>query len=774
MKRYIKKFHNENNGSTLVIVLTVVAFLAILAVIVTSTAAVNYKMKLVNKQSQKVFYTSENAVNEIYAALGEISMTSFDAAYNEELENVVKHTSVGGYDKTYTVSGVTANKNMRESFAYNLITALKLWNGAVPEKNAVGNYDIINYNSVSDSENKKRKEFVDLLNTFLEEEEGLEVVSVESIAVITGESKVENAGLKTYTLTFKDCVIRYINEQQYYSTIAFDCNMTMPDIYIEFATDSKSGLDTFKDYALIGNTGVIAQENSRINLVGSIYAGKLKGLSLCEASVLNVSGSSVNMIVGGDITVENSSLTAHNKSIWCTGIILNGNEGAKLDINSNAYVKDDLQLDGDNSSATVAGNYYGYSYVGLNPKEGNHNNSSAIILNGENAVLNMTSINELLLSGSAYIDYKNGATAYPTGEGLALKGTQEIYLVPSYLMNKANPVVGDTSDVTVNINAGNFFGYKYLDIPAPYTTREIDGVTYYYLNFDDENSAAAYVRALLDDDVYAEEVVASLNNAENNKDTIYAYDKSREYVQKVIKTNLTSLSSIVNITSGSTSVKASSSLIKTNEINGSINPSVADKNDGADVNFTGLAQEYSKRYSSWTTILSEPDSNIKISDYAENNVFTNIVSIEKLNELVKNGAYAKEVPGLNKVILYACDNNKALEIGTTGIFEDYDNGIIVATGDVIVKKSFNGTIISGGNIIIEGTDITIGNAIAGTSVGEILDMGRGENRIEEIGKFTDIFGGGITIKDDGSIKLSELTYKDFAEFVNWRKSYEKN
>lgn len=39
-------------------------------------------------------------------------------------------------------------------------------------------------------------------------------------------------------------------------------------------------------------------------------------------------------------------------------------------------------------------------------------------------------------------------------------------------------------------------------------------------------------------------------------------------------------------------------------------------------------------------------------------------------------------------------------------FRDVDGGVIVASGDVVVKKNFSGTIIAGGTITIEG-DVTV-------------------------------------------------------------------
>ena len=66
------KRKRNNSGSTIVIVLIMTSFVLILSTLITTTTMVNLKMKMIASQSKKTFYTSEEAVDEIYAALGKI------------------------------------------------------------------------------------------------------------------------------------------------------------------------------------------------------------------------------------------------------------------------------------------------------------------------------------------------------------------------------------------------------------------------------------------------------------------------------------------------------------------------------------------------------------------------------------------------------------------------------------------------------------------------------------------------------------------------------
>lgn len=784
----IKSFHKQNNGSTLVIVLTVVAFLSILAVIVTQAAAVNYKMKMVNKQAQNTFYTSEDAVDEIYAALGKAAMESFDEAYNEEMASIVKQTNIGGNNVTYKLSSLTTNSSLRKNFICRLVTRLKLL-----EKMPDNKYDTQAYVMAYNSE-EQLEAFAELLNSYLEEKTGLEVKSVSGIEVTESESQADKS-LKNYTVAFKDCHVEYLNENGYYSNIWFDGEIAMPDIYIDFATDVNNMLKTFTEYALIGNTGIVVEENQGLTVNGNIYAGKHYGLALNAGSSLNSSGG-VSIVVGGDITVKDAEINSIGSQIWCTGLIVSNDEkgetgeGAVVNINGETYVKDDLQIEGDKSTVNIGGDYYGYSYQGLNSTEGNHNNSSSIIVNGRDSVLNLRELNTLVIGGRAYIDYNTADTGYTTGESLSFMGSQEMYLVPSYLMNRSNPVVGDTSEVTVNINGGNFFGYKYLK-EVPYTTRTVEGVTYYYLNFKDDTAASEYVKALFDNEAYRSLIEGM------NKEQADEYDKSRRYVQSVVNINLNDLSSTVISTNPEAEVYTNGQMINAVSASGNIEGTlgvtdndyyvIENGNAWSTDGFILDAYDLSNRYSILTRILAMPEfydengdrnyiqkdggnkfiingETVDISGYGENNMFSNIISMDAFNSLTGDSKkYETVIDG--GIILYAADNTSPVIISDdeTSEFKGCSEGIVVATGDVIIKKSFNGTIISGGRIITEGDKVSVSNQMSADTVGEILNKNQ---------EFANIFNG-YRPEASGAGEASSLesmTFKDFVEFINWRKS----
>lgn len=848
--------NSKNSGSTLVVVLTVVAFLSILAVVVTSAAATNYKMKIINKQSQKAFYTSENALDEIYAALGKISIETFDEAYNEELASVVQQIDVGNSNVAITVSNLTINKDLRKNYTYKILDRLKLLDESKKKEDYTNNdFQLVSYDAKI---NKDMVDgFVEELNSYLEGEGktddnnvGLRVVSIDSIGITAENTQITQKGsttpldLKQYTLTFTNCRVEYLNERSYYSNITFDGKVAMPDIYIDFSTETTNELTTFADYALVGNTGISIGRtdnsekliNGKLNLSGNAYAGKgatgKGGVLVTSGSTLNV-GSGITLISGGDITVNDGTFTTSNSQLWCESIVTAGNVGSIVNISGSdgvAYVKDDLQVDGDFSTVTLNGSYYGYSYQGINSEEGNHNNSSAIIVNGEKSAVNMSQLKALVLGGRAYIDYAGFSTdkAYTTGESVSLTATQEMYLVPSYMMtrektadgktvvtNVSNPIVGDTTGVKVNITESNFFGWNYLygsDIDDSdrvesdlYTKKEVivEGktVTYYYFRFkntDGDKAVSDYVKALLDDNAYKEitdSIIVSDTAVENKtivsseaerKQMVSDYDKCRTYIRSIITANLSAQSSdLISTVSGTVYTNGQMINAAFKDGGNSLGLSNTDNSytvDGNAVSTDGFlleSMDLSNRYDLLSRILAMPDftnsdgtrnylyklgssividnESINISGYDKNNVFENIISMDDLNKLVATEAHNEiiNIPGYGSGVVSYITNGKTTVIGEAP--NDYDHGIIVTTGDVIVKKDFTGTIIAKGTIYVEG-NVTVKSDR--NLVNELLSRDSALSNI--------LNTSGSTV--GGEVSVSDMTYKDFVDFINWRKT----
>ena len=108
------------------------SFIMVIATAITMTTLTCLKLKMANRESKKTFYTSEEAVDEVYASLGKISIECFNTAYEQELSNIrISSTIVAGnpISNSY-IDNATANIQLRESYTMKLLEALDVKNAS--------------------------------------------------------------------------------------------------------------------------------------------------------------------------------------------------------------------------------------------------------------------------------------------------------------------------------------------------------------------------------------------------------------------------------------------------------------------------------------------------------------------------------------------------------------------------------------------------------------------------------------------------------------------
>ena len=241
---------------------------------------------------------------------------------------------------------------------------------------------------------------------------------------------------------------------------------------------------------------------------------------------------SLSIMNAGDLTVygrNESEITESN--IWADEVVLAGYvpksknsagsytvaKGSNAFFNANLYVKDDTQIESDSAKLKLSGGYYGYSnsstsddrvfvpstkkeedtsrYIyqqlisGTNKVENRgHYNSSSIIVNSENATVDMSDLSTLYIAGRSYVElshlsnggkksiqknykddenveyrvdesnstyeYDTDVDDYRTGESISIKSTQLAYIPEnSPRAVTSNGIVIDdpeTSDLTVD------------------------------------------------------------------------------------------------------------------------------------------------------------------------------------------------------------------------------------------------------------------------------------------------------------------------------------
>lgn len=774
----------NNKGSTLVMVLVLVTFVTLLSVVVTTTAMTNFKMKNINKQSTKTFYTAEDAVDEIYAALGKKSMECFNEAYTDEISSVVM--TDGGNSVS---DNLNHNRSFRYAYAKKLLEAFEI---AATTEDA-------DYNMFYDnSEPAVMNKFTELLNSYIEDITGLKIKSVSNIKVTSSEKSdnpLDVAGiLKNYKISFKNCIVEYKTEKNFQSYITFDGEIGMPDTVLNFVGLDTTGLTEFTKYALIGSAGI--EQNSGTGTInGSAYAGKADGIKIPEGASITANGTAYGsmLVCAGDVTLQGTNQSAEDKyssltvspntELWTENIMVAG-AFSRLTVGGAAYVNDDLQIDGSNASVTLSGEYYGYGYSAANSTT--HNANSAILLNGRNVNLDMSGISTLVIAGRAYIDYTNRMLSsmfegtgidgtitppFSTGDSVGYVGAQEIYLVPTLFLEDgktfySNPCSVADKDKAADIlntklNSQTFFGYGCLDAAAPYKMVEMDGKVYFYLNFKDAASAEEYVGLVLNEDAYNALKDAVLKNtAESMQTTVdKAYDKSRNYVKSVLGLNISEINSYISAVNPDAGIYTNGSLVLASPSGLSLGDNSSYEYDRSDSVLYGM------QYTTLRKVLLKSYGNASAYD-VDSSIFKNFVDEKEFENYITNAGGANPIYD-NGSILYACrvsDGNK-LVVDDSGVFNGFSSGVIVCDGDVEVAKDFTGTIIASGTITID-DGVTAANA-GDDSIFNLLNKEAHRSFAKIFKAWKDNSGG------TSDAEMSSLTYKELVTFSTWRKYEDK-
>lgn len=807
--RKLKITKLNNQGSTFVMALIIITLLTTLAVAILAAAATNIAMKGVDRNSKATFYTAESVMDEIRAGVGLDSMNQLGVAYETVLKGIIKE-DVLGY--SYIVDNDTANKQFKAIFVENMLNRIS--NGQMEFISGKEEFLSIDVN---------KKEYVkQYLQGFIKGyDEGM--ASITSIGDVEAY-KDSTSGL-TYMLIIRDVAVSYKEQkagETYFSNVTADLELSFPNMTVNFSTSNS--LNDFVNYAIIADDN-LKIDGKTVNVQSSIYAGGMINivsntmggghLNLSTGSTLD--GQPANIVCGGNndgdagtialmgTTDIKASLTATNVNIWCTNLVTmpttigstDKSAGCNITIDDfcKTFVKDDLTLEGQDSEIEINGEYYGYSYDGYDVNA-LHANSSAIIINGKRAKLTLGT-SRMILGGHAYIEV--GDDYYTTGESLAFKGDQEIYLVPSEYLGKnfgtpvSNPMPESTwenlkaaaavADSEVEIcDVDGFFAEEAGYLSAmPYTVKKVEDRIYLYLNFTDKDAAAKYVKDVANGTNGAP---ASLKQLLNQYTASLFGDTGKAIINSEGGQIFTK-GALLTTSGGSTGIKDStSSSVLDNWVGANTNASLG--NDEFVLTSLDLKNRYTifthllasmpwtDSYTGKKYIVNDVDSALwQNKNYVVNgneltttSIFDTIIDRGLLasQEYNPTGAYIQYPEGTNYIKI-AVNGNFSVPTVCNG-------GVIVATGDVEVKGDFEGLIIAGGDIIIT-NDATIKTNAAFVEELITVEIGFRDTDEEAEVAFREYFNAyKHAASEDGSreeVKVETVDYKDIVNFNNWRK-----
>lgn len=831
MGKVLFKGKKNNSGSTIVIVLLMTSFVLILSTLITTTTMINLRMKMASSQSTKSFYTAEQAVDEVRAALGVISVECFNTAYEEELTKLYSTNSTGT-----TINNKEANQQMRQKYTKDLLNKMQLFEG-VPSSDAkiafylgqpAGSFTIANWNADDTKADEKKiyTSFVDTLNNYIEDNTKLSVEKVTKITFdVSGVSP-----LYSYAIGFYDCVVKYLDNSGNYSYITFNGAVGMPDIEIDFKNDDKVGTLCFADYSLVGNGGIILPKNASATISGSAYAGtgasaKGTALTINEGASLTMGGG--YFVCGGNIEADNNSgLSINGTSLWAKNI--NIADGVTINAsNATLNLQDDLTVDGENSEVNINGSFFGFGYEEGNLAKQRPNYSSAIIVNGLNSHITFGSLGQLYVAGRAYIKFSDDR-AYATGESSAVNISQAIYMIPAKLLTNGskNPsALNDSSSsgvkFTCDVNENNFFAYDlladekyesrnaYFDIDGNLvdeSTLETDSTThlitdaniransktYYYFKFKDDYARNKYANLILDDTEFESYISGKSDDYKDNatklrKQIIAAKNSFKGLTNSSItgvSINTPGAFSQITSSSGSTlsaaelKIKAASTdrALRYDVLNKILaNPLNSDEESGWYTSRADLQNDLSSRNPA-------KYNSINLSNYTLGDVFGNIVNEEGLDELLKvddstYDTFPKEIEDRIKAgyAVYKIYSTDTLKISKVG----FASGLVVCTGNVDVDVNFSGIILAKGKVTVE-SGCTVSNGYTEASFKKAMEgwMASADKNKGTMRNGYDIghifrFYNSKTTTTSGTLTVDKMTYRDMVRIDKWRKYEEE-
>lgn len=532
-KNCIKKLHGclrqDNRGSAIVIVIIAMALIGILVSSILWSAYMNYMIKLADVRNKNSFYSAETVMEQIMAGMQHEASAAITISYQDVMKN-------WEFDENETNRFNRFGTTYLDTLVKNLTDPLK----------GTGFYSL-----------KVLQDFVDD-DLFA----GVDVTEWEKSSCRM--ELVNNSSLVLY-----DVRVSYTDENDYVSIINTDICIDVPKLVFY----QNGSIDSLYEYALIGNTGIHTENGSGAALIdGSIYAGQDEtlgggGITVNQASSLTVKEGKL-VVSKGDIAVKGPSagfivrdVPDYGARVYAAGLNLNS---GTLSLDSRTYVANDLILTGNGSRATLTKEYYGYGSsveTGMGDGAVTPSLSSAILINGRNATVDMSGVNKLLLAGRAYIgqSLSTGPAASGTpggpvgtsksvlmGESIAVKGNQIAYLVPAECIGTLdgktlvgqNPLNGAMAATVEDYK--NLYGAAFKEVDFDKPVYKLDNKTLsefgvtdmnhirkiytQYNSADSENKTLVYYYLVMDKDKAAEYFIQYYNfNA--SKEAIDSYFK---------------------------------------------------------------------------------------------------------------------------------------------------------------------------------------------------------------------------------------------------------
>lgn len=529
IKRRYRSLRQDNGGSAIVVVIIAMALIGILVSAILWSAYMNYMIKIADAKNKNSFYSAETVMEQIMAGMQHEASAAITISYQDVMKN-------WEFDENETNRFNRFGTTYLDTLVKNLTDPVK----------GTGFYSL------------------EVLQNFVDDDL---FAGVDDTIWKSSSCRMEL--VNNASLVLHDIKVSYTDENDLVSIINTDICIDVPKLVFY----QNGSIDSLYEYSLVGNSGILTTDGSGAALIeGSVYAGQDEvlgdgGITVNMASSMTVREGQ-RVISKGDISVKGPSagfivrdVPDYGAQVYAAGLNLNS---GTLSLDSKTYVANDLILTGNGSRATLTKEYYGYGSsveTGMGDGAVTPSLSSAIIINGRNATVDMSGVNKLLLAGRAYIGQSlstglamsgtPGGTvgtskAVLMGESIAVKGNQIAYLVPAECIGTLdgktmvgqNPLNGAMAATVEDYK--NLYGADFKEVDFNKPVYKLDNKTLsdfgvtdmnhirkiytQYNSADSENKTLAYYYLVMDKDKAAE-YFAQYYNFNASKETIDNYFK---------------------------------------------------------------------------------------------------------------------------------------------------------------------------------------------------------------------------------------------------------
>lgn len=712
-KRSLRK---NNRGASLVFVIAAIALISILMSVILSSSLMNLQMKSVNRNAINNFYDAEEAMDEVRVGLQQLAGDAAAKAYDYVLTNY-----------SATNQNDAARQATFENYYYNELKSTLLESGSLN----LYKLDVL-------------QKYIGLNHRY-DATTGVGAKLEEPANPTDKKLEIENGAL-----VVKNLKMVYQNGE-FVSTVETDIAIECPQFGFMQSNDAPELLN----YSIVANDGVDANNSQPVTIYGNLYAGGNResgagGLKLFSGSKVYM-GPQANAVIASVLDVQyassefKSGLTA---SFWADTVTVNG---GTLTLNGASYVADDLIIQ-KGADVTLSGQYYGFgnpnsavwsSSIDTIQSGDTCKYSSAIEIiadaSGQKASLDMSGLDKLLIAGNVY-----SSEEFLLGESLSVSSLKDVYLADRYCFIGSG-VKNPTTDGDMQANSSAYKNHPYYAEAVEKEYRESDGKYYYYLRFKEDYGALYYydknMSKYVDDNMsklsdYVEYIKAPSATADQstNGGCIYWDGGSSSPTYEVPATDAVDFSIIPNWDYYNKQIKWQDQ-------------------------FAAYCTNLTPTYAALTTLEKNAD------------VFSNLINVNTLNTRHSSDVveYTYDDGSGTQYVAIVSTKSAALEV-TSDMLAQKNVGLIIATGNVTLKTSFEGTIICGGKLTIqdlgEPANYTTNLAKSSTLIREaVYEAGGTQYRLFDLLQNSDAYvDAASNVQSGGQIDVVDLiTYKNWSK-----------